>query len=222
MKRFFLSLAVVALSVAAFAQKYAYVKVTEEPNDWTGEYLIVHELEGEDSVLVFDGKLTELDAKNNCVKVAVDTLKHCVAFSDEISLMAFNVAVFADTAYSVCTKDSIYFGYNKLETDTTKLNNLKCGTENKYPVKLSLDDDANVELLSKCGYVLRYNDDPKHNRFRFHAPGKKTPIQLYRKVEVPTAISDEKAVSAEPIDGSLYFLPKGYYIVNGRLVYRAQ
>lgn len=220
MNKILLSLCAGVLAMTASAQTKQFVKLTSEPTDWTGEYLIVREV-ADDSTLVFDGAIADdLDAKNNCFLVmrTADIIP-----ADETLLAAtFTIALQGDTAYSCCSKSGLYFGYNsyKYDADSTIANTLKSGADDKYPLYLTYNaDKQTVNVMAKCGYYLRYNDDPAHNRFRFHAEGKKKSICLYKLVEETTAVEDINPCESIRINGALYGLPEGIYIENGKLIY---
>lgn len=221
MKRYYLLCALAFVAAASFAQNFVYQKVTAEPSDWTGEYLIVREVDSTATAWVFNGALAELDVKKNCFSVSVDKSSDRIAATAETNAATFTIAKRSDGTYSIRSHSGYYFGYNKL--DTADLNNLKFDVVDKYPLNISFESDTTtkVRIQSKSGYVLRYNADPLSNRFRFYAEGKKKGVHLYRKVDT-TALSDQERQDAPAVDGSLYFLPKGFYIVNGRLVYRAK
>jgi len=209
------------LSMIAAAQKFCYQKVTVAPSDWSGEYLIVREVDSTATAWVFNGALAELDAKNNCFSVSVDKASDRIAATEQTNAATFLIAKRADGSYSIRSHSGLYIGYNNL--DTANLNNLKFNAEDKYPLQITAESDTTtkVRIKSKSGYVLRFNADPLSNRFRFYAEGKKKGVHLYRKVDT-TALSEEQQTISPAVDGSLYFLPKGIYIINGRLVYVAQ
>lgn len=219
MKKFILSLATLALTCTAFAQ--SFVKVTTDTTDWSGTYLIVYEVDNANA-LVFDGRIADdLDAKNNCFATTISA--GTIAADADLLNATFTIANQGDSAWSCCSHSGLYFGYNtyKYETDGTTISNtLKSGPDNKYPLQLTLEADGTVTITAKCGHVLRYNDDPTHNRFRFHAPGKKKSICLYRLQETQTAIDNVNVNRNELINGALYGLPEGFYIQNGQLIFR--
>lgn len=221
MKKFFLTMCAAVLALGASAQMMQFVKVTTEPTDWAGEYLIVREV-ASDTTLIFNGSIADdLDAKHNCFPVM--RTGDVIVAADSILASTFTIAHQGDTAYSCCSKSGLYFGYNtyKYEADgVTVSNTLKSGAENKYPLYITFNAaKQTVDIMAKCGYYLRYNDDPAHDRFRFHAEGKKKSICLYKLVELPTALEDAKPAENIRIDASLYGLPEGYFIENGKLIY---
>ncbi|MCQ2334449.1 MAG: hypothetical protein MJZ89_01275 [Paludibacteraceae bacterium] len=222
MKKFILSLfAACAFTLNASAQLIQYFeKVTEAPADWTGEYLIVRET-SDTTVLVFDGHIADdLDVKNNCFEVPMTD--GIIDLTDELAAATFLIANQADTAWSCQSKSGLYLGYNTFKYDADSLveNTLKCGPDNKYPLYITMGEEGKVNIQAKCGYYLRYNDDTKHNRFRFHAEGKKKAICLYRLVQVEAGVENLPIGENRIIDGALYSLPAGFYIVNGKLIYK--
>lgn len=221
MKKILLSAVAMAMTMAATAQIVQYEKVTTAPTDWSGEYLIVREVTA-DSTLVFDGRIEDdLDAKNNCFLVM--RAGETIAFTAQLDSATFTIANQGDTAWSCCSKSGLYFGYNSYsyESDNvTVKNTLKSGADNKYPLYISMEN-GKLKILAKCGYELRYNDDPTHNRFRFHAEGKKKSICLYKRVETTTsAVENTEVKNHKVINGALYGLPEGFFIENGQVVRR--
>ena len=198
------------------AQEYAYVKVKTVPSDWTGEYLIVREIDSIATGVVFDGSLTDLDEKNNCFRVAISSDKR-IASTTQTDAATFTISQ-ADASkgtWYIRSKSGFYIGYNKADSA-----NLGYNKDPKYVNTIAFENDttSKVKITAAGGYVLRYNKSETSNRFRYYAEGKKKAIHLYKKQSI-TALQSCAEEQAAPIDGSLYFLPKGFWIQSGRLLW---
>lgn len=149
-----------------------FVKVTEAPEDWSGEYLIVYE----DGALVFDSSLETLDAGKNGVSVEIDGN----AITTDIRY-AFTIAA-VDGGYSIKSSSGKYIGQssfdNKLSANATYTDSLLN--------TISLDEDGNA-VISGTGasgdthVTLRYNKNSgdSNQRFRYYKSGQQ-PIALYK------------------------------------------
>lgn len=215
MKRLLLLLLLAAGTTALFAEEYRYVKVKTEPTDWTGEYLIVKEIDSILTGVVFDGSLVKLDAKNNCFRIALGD--DYIASTTQTDAATFTITQ-ADAAagtWYICSKSGYYIGYNKADSA-----NLGYNLSPKYTNTIAFENDttSKVKITATGGFVLRYNKDEASNRFRYYAEGKKKAIHLYKKTAVGAALPENEAVSAERIDGSMYLLPEGFWIENGKVV----
>lgn len=139
-----------------------YVKVTETPDDWSGEYLIVYE----SGSLIFDGSLSTLDAKGNVL--AVDIV------NNTISANAGDAHKFIITAinggYAVQSASGKYIsgksGSNTITSGTTPTVN-----------KIDLNAAGNAVITS--GGTLQYNSSD--SRFRYYKSANQQAICLYVK-----------------------------------------
>ena len=91
----------------------SYVKVTEAPTDWSGEYLIVYENES----LIFDGSLSSLDASNNYQSV---TISNNTIEADPKYQFVIDAA---ENGYTIKSASGYYIGNtansNKLNSSTS-------------------------------------------------------------------------------------------------------
>lgn len=219
MKRFLLLYALCALACAHVSAGKWYQKVKAEPSDWTGEYLIVKEVDSLQTGIVFDGSLTDLlNKKNNCFRVSISDDDR-IASDQKTDAATFVIQRQTDGTYTVRSKSGYYIGAEQADSAsmTTKKN-----TPLYNAIRFESDTATKVMIQAPSGYVLRYNADPESNRFRYYAAGKKKGIHLYKKVDT-TDLEDEPvkepAEKGELIDGSLYGLPAGLYILNGKLIF---
>lgn len=142
-----------------------YVKVTEAPDDWSGEYVIVYETDS----LIFDGSLSKLDAERNTQKVTITNNTIAASAGDPYK---FTIAA-VNGGYSVQATNGNYIGR------TATSNGLNEGTS-PYTHTITIDSFGNVQIASTYGPWLNFNANSDQMRFRYYKSGQK-PIQLYVK-----------------------------------------
>ena len=142
-----------------------YVKVTEAPDDWSGEYVIVYETDS----LIFDGSLSKLDAVKNTQNVTITNNTIAASAGDPYK---FTIAA-VDGGYSVRATNGNYIGR------TATSNGLNEGTS-PYTHTITIDSSGNVKLISSLGPYLNFNAATDQMRFRYYKSGQE-PIQLYVK-----------------------------------------
>lgn len=217
MKKSFILIALTLFCFAAQARVF-YQKVTTDLTDWTGEYLIVKEVDSIQTAIVFDGSLTDLlNKKNNTFRVPViDAAVDEIASDKKTDAATFTIARQADGTYTVRSHSGYYIGTE--QADSASLTTKK-STPFYHHIRFESDTTTKVLIESLNGGVLRYNADPESNRFRFYAPGKKKAIHLYKRVDT-TDLEDAKPTDQPLIDGRLYSLPAGIYIQGGELIFK--
>ena len=219
MKKLLFSAFLLMSAGMVMAQQYLYVKVKTAPTDWSGEYLIVREIDSIAAAVVFDGSLADLDEKNNCFRVAISKgTDKTIASTTQTDAATFTIsrADATKNTWYIRSKSGLYIGYNKADSA-----NLGYNKEPKYVNTIAFENDttSKVKITGAGGYVLRYNKSETSNRFRYYLDGKKKAIHLYKKVD-RTALKTESEALSAPINGSLYFLPQGFWIHSGRLYWR--
>lgn len=215
MKKILLSILLCAFACAQAGATVFYQKVKTDQADWSGEYLIVKEVDSLSQGIVFDGSLTEfLNKKNNCFTVSISD-DDCITSNQKTDGATFTIAKQADGTYTIRAKSGYYIGAEQADSAsmTTKKNTPLYNT-----IRFESDTTTKVKIQAPGGYVLRYNNDPASNRFRFYAEGKKKAIHLYKKVDT-TDIENIPMKEGELIDGRLYGLPAGIYIKDGKKIY---
>jgi len=205
-------------ATSLFAQSYYYAKVKTELSDWSGEYLIVKEIDSISTGVVFNGALTDLDEKHNCFRVLIDDDDN-IASTDSTDAATFTISsadASAGTWY-IRSKSGYYIGYNKADSA-----NLGYNTKAKYVNTIAFETDTNtkIKVTASGGYVLRYNKDSTSNRFRYYVEGKKKAIHFYKKTEATAMKREDESRNSEPVDGSLYNLPEGFWIEEGKITYK--
>lgn len=144
------------------AEEKTYVKVTETPSDWSGDYLIVYE----DNSYVFDGSLATLDATSNYQKVTIT--------DNEItcdSAYQFTIAK-SDSGYTIKSSSGNYIGR------TSDKNGLDSGST-EYTNTIDLNADGTVSIKGSAGPALQFNSTSGQTRFRYFKSTQKA-ICLYR------------------------------------------
>jgi len=150
------------------AESGSYVKVTEAPTDWSGDYLIVYEAGN----VAFDGGLTTLDAVNNTIPVTINNEE--IAADDETNAAKFTVAK-SGSSYTVKSASGYYIG------QTANSNGLKSSTTTTYTNTLSISDGI-VNISCSSGPVLKFNSAKDQMRFRYYKSGQQS-LCLYKLVE---------------------------------------
>ena len=184
MKKFLLSIFAVMLAVFSVqAQTYVFQKVTEEPTDWSGEYLIVCESQS----VAFDGSMSTLDVTNKALSVTISNNK--IAY-DGLDKSIFTIAPKNGGGYTIKAFSGKYIG-----NSSSSKNQLLTATS--YTNTLSFNSDASVNIVSSNTY-LRFNKSSNEKRFRYFKASTyqgQEAISLYKKVE---AIDGGDGGSTEP------------------------
>ena len=150
--------------------EYKYVKVTEEPADWSGAYLIAYR----DGSLIFDGSLAVLDAVNNYQSVTTngDTILNV----PDLSPYSFAISSTGAGAYTIRSNSGYYIG------NTADINAMNSSTTQPYSNTLHYNN-GNVDIIGSGGAYLRFNSTNGQMRFRYYKSNAYTEqkaIQLYR------------------------------------------
>ena len=160
-----------------------YVKVTETPADFSGEYLIVYEdAKGDPKAPVaFNGGLTTLDAASNTISVTITD--NTIEATNATNAAKFTITKSAD-GYTIKSASGYFIG------QTTNANGLKSSTTTNYSNNISINNDESAQVISG-GTYLRYNNVSAINqgnqtglRFRYYSSSTYTnqqPIALYKK-----------------------------------------
>ena len=150
-------------------QAPTYNKVTTEPSDWTGSYLIVYE----EGSVAFNGGLETLDAASNTISVTIDNGK--IEFTNETYAAAFRISAgSASGKYYIKSASGNYIG----RTANSNGLNVSTSAGADYDNTISISD-GNVTITGKGGPVLKYNKASDQNRFRYYKSGQQN-IQLYK------------------------------------------
>ena len=155
------------LTVVPPSELPAYVLVESEPDNWSGDYLIVYT----DGNVAFDGGLTTLDASGNSISVTINNKQ---ILADETTNAAkFTIAKVGDTDnYTIKSASDYYIGR------TAASNGLDSDQSTEYTHTISLLDGDAV-ITSSGGYVLNYNSVSNQIRFRYYNNTQEK-VQLYK------------------------------------------
>lgn len=133
-----------------------YTKVTSEPSDWSGQYLIVYE----DGAVAFDGSLDALDAVGNSIPVTISGGKIACTPGSNVPAAQFTIAALPEGGYSILSASGKYIGQN---SDANGL----ASSDSPIANAVSLDTDGNADIVSGGAY-LRYNSASNQLRFRYY------------------------------------------------------
>lgn len=161
-----------------------YVKVTEDLEDWSGEYLIVNE----DSAVAFDGSIDNnnhnatYDKTNGTISVSivdvVATNEKKIVSTTTIDNSRFIVEKSGDV-YTIKSAAGYYIGRTTNSTGVdSNYNTTTTDLTNTFDY-----DEENKIMTVKAGndYILRYNSASDQNRFRYYSGTNVKAIQLYKK-----------------------------------------
>ena len=180
-----------------------YTKVTAQPTDWTGTYLIVYE-DAASSKALNGGKVS--NAQGNYIAVSVADNQIAVSTATEAAEFAVKSK---SNGYSIQGKDGNYIGH-------TSGNALNFSENDDFVNTLSYSSEGTV--IGCDGYVLRFNSSA--DMFRFYKSGQQ-PVQLYRRTKADgiTSLLAPRTDVIYDVTGRKVTLPvKGLYIINGKKV----
>ena len=149
-------------------QKY-YVKVTSEPTDWSGQYLIINEEE----LKAFDGSLQDLDVANDFIIVTIDNNR--ILSTPDIDNSSFTISQISG-GYSILSASGFYI------YQTSDANGLESSETTTGTNTISLNADGSCQIVSG-GAILRYNTASNQERFRYYKSStysNQEPIHLYK------------------------------------------
>ena len=164
-----------------------YVKVTTEPTDWSGDYLIVYENSGK----AFNGALSTLDANNNTISVTISNNQ--IGSSDETDAAIFTIAPMTG-GYSIKSASGKYIGYSATSNGLTASPTALLNT-----ISLS---NGSIIIKGTGTSTLQYNSNA--DRFRYYGSTQNA-IQLYKKAEtysITLATVEHGSISANAEEAS--------------------
>lgn len=145
-----------------------YVKVTEDLDDWSGDYLIVYE----DGNIAFNGGLETLDAVGNTIPVSI--ANGAIASDATIDAAKFTIEAI-ENGYSIKSASGKYIGRG------ADSNGLDANPDVVYTNSLYYDGEMNI--VGAGGAHLRYNSTSGQTRFRYFKSSTysaQKAIQLYK------------------------------------------
>ena len=154
-----------------------YTKVTTEPTDWSGKYLIVFEGATVNNVEVapvaFNGAAEDLTAASNGTVVTISN--NTITGNSTIDAAVFEIAAITG-GYSIQAINNTNFIGNT--TDSNNLYEFETADVNT----ITLNEDKSVNIVSSGGAFLRYNATSGQYRFRYYKSSSYTgqkPVYLY-------------------------------------------
>lgn len=151
-----------------------YVKVTEEPESWDGQYLIVCEA----SNIAFNANkgtsATALNVANNYLSVTISS--GVIAASDDLDKASVTIAKAASGNYTIYLPCSKYLGFTGSSTSGMNVN-----ATTAYEHTISFDSGI-VTIQNASGKNIRtfvYNTASSSNRFAYYS--KDSNVSLYKK-----------------------------------------
>lgn len=180
-----------------------YVKVTQEPTDWAGRYLIVCEQEK----LAMNGGLSEFDVAENTVSVTIND--EAIAANDKTNAASFTVRAH-ENGYSLQGASGKYIGYDATQTQYQNKNGLQTsGTPLLNAISM---DGYDAKITGADGSQLMYNSDESASGrkllFRYYANPASVAtlvkIQLYRYIGAETAVKQVEIEGLYAEQGRVY------------------
>lgn len=180
-----------------------YAKVTEDQEDWSGQYLLVYE----DGELALSGSLDPLDAIGN--SIAIEIAHDEIEVSDETVAAEITIAKMTG-GYSLQTSTGYYIGGKDAST------NILVTSSNRILNAISVTqvDTNGFDIVSNDTY-LRYNSTSNQIRFRYYkasSASSQKPVALYKKFQRPVGAvailntnnsASQATVTSEPVKGTI-------------------
>lgn len=195
-------------------------KVTSEPADWSGKYLIVFEGDVVNDVTVtpkaFNGSLTTLDVTNNGLDVTISD--NVIAINSDNEDAYFTIAK-SGTGYSITSESGCTIG-NVLNTKGEAQNALKTGD---YVNSISLEDDNSVKI-GCASSTLQFNANSDQLRFRYFKSINQKPIYLYKYVTgdaTTYSLYPSYTVNISSVGFATFYCKKAVTIPEGVTAYYA-
>ena len=141
----------------------SFQKVTADPGDWTGTYLIVYEKNGS----VLNGSLTALDVAGNFVNLTITD--NTIAYEDG---KAYTFEIAKDGSnYTIQSASGCYIG------STSTSNKLYTSTSTKYANTITWGSAGPV-IKASSGTTLLFYSGGSNSRFRYYGTSQQA-IALY-------------------------------------------
>lgn len=174
-----LSLVLPVLPTPAFAaDAVTYEKVTQAPEDWAGEYLLVYEPDQ----LALDSSLEKVDAVNNYKNVQI--VDNTITLPDH-TLSVFVEKIDGQDGYVLKTATDQYIYYPNDTTKNAIETTMNKDTAAKYPITFTVEEDG-TDIHLSSGPHMRFNNAANQMRFRYYKStsyANQQPVALYRLAE---------------------------------------
>jgi len=166
-----------------------YKLVTENLDDWAGEYLI----SSYSSTIFADGSIADdkLIPVNPGSNLSGDIVN--ITWGDSYKITISEIDEGSNT-YLAQTGDGVYIYAPSLNSNTNNIqysNNIS--TASNHPITITFNSSSNISVVSEYRY-LQYN--PSAQMFRFYTGGQQ-PIYLYKRVKTLYPYATEYSTSPE-------------------------
>ena len=171
-----LAMVITMMPTIAFAgTDVTYTKVTEAPEDWSGEYLLVYE-EGN---VILDGSLETIDAVNNTSAVTISD--NSITMDDNSKSVTIEAVEGGGYVMKSASGKYLYAPSDKnaMSASADK------STAAKYPLTIEVKADG-TDIALSSGPHMRFNAAADQNRFRYYKSTTYTnqkPVALYKLSE---------------------------------------
>jgi len=171
-----------------------FVKVTEAPADWAGEYLIVFETADTlHASVAMNGGLAAFDAASNGVAVSIEDNK--IAVSEALLAAKFTIAAM-NGGYSIKGASGKFIGAasyaNSLLSSDTAIANVLSIADNNAVIAVNVMNQGNPAQVT-----LRYNYAKDQLRFRYYKSGQQ-PVALYKLTTIAPEPTHTYTVAGAP------------------------
>ena len=173
-----------------------YVKVTETPTDWSGDYLFVYEAEN----VAFNGGLATLDAASNTIAVTITDGK--IAATDATNAAKFTLAT-VEGGYSIKSASGKFIGVGSYGNGLKQADAVGSYVHNS----LTIDGEGNAIIgiynaswnTTGGTMILNFNANKNDKRFRYYKDGSQKKIQIYKYIA-----EEQGHVDPEPTTKTIY------------------
>lgn len=173
-----------------------YVKVTETPTDWSGDYLFVYEAEN----VAFNGGLATLDAASNTIAVTITDGK--IAATDATNAAKFTLAT-VEGGYSIKSASGKFIGVGSYGNGLKQADDVGTYVHNS----LTIDAESNAIIgiynaswnTTGGTMILNFNANKSDKRFRYYKDGSQKKIQIYKYIA-----EEQGNVDPEPTTKTVY------------------
>ena len=157
----------------------SFEKVTENLEDWTGAYLIVHEGNNTNpQPKAFDGSLSDLDVSLNTKDVTISN--GTITATDALIAAMFTIASNSEVEnypYTIKSASGYYIGHNGSGNGFSSSQTVKYGHSILYD-----NNNAKIVITASGGSPLQYLQSGGNSRFKYYSTNQKE-VQLYKYVE---------------------------------------
>ena len=199
-----------------------FEKVTENLEDWSGTYLIVHEGNNTNpQPKAFNGNLSNLDATPNTINVTISS--GTITATDDLIAAMFTIAQNSGVEnypYTIKSANDLYIGNTSGSNGFNQSETVKYGNAIAY-------NSSKIEITGSGSTRLQFNQNADNSKFRYYASNQNA-IQLYKYIEGTPGVPGVAGTTArfirvfqnETAEDIVFILgpsiiPSGYYLNMG-------